>query len=171
MVSDGDRTARAALARLAGPGDRELGRLVRGLGPVAALDLIRSGGPSPAAPLEDGPPDPERLRRWRARLPSVDAHDRPAGDQLGARVVCPGDPEWPTQLDDLADARPLALWVRGDADLRYRCVRSAAVVGARAATAYGVHVAAELAAGLAERDWTPVSGGVSTRPHVIHSAP
>ncbi len=37
--------------------------------------------------------------------------------------------------------------------------RAAAIVGTRAATAYGEHVAAELAAGLADRDVTVVSGG------------
>src|SRR4029077_8927363 len=37
--------------------------------------------------------------------------------------------------------------------------RAAAVVGTRAATAYGEHVAADLAAGLVERDVAVVSGG------------
>jgi DNA processing protein len=37
--------------------------------------------------------------------------------------------------------------------------RSAAIVGTRAATAYGEHVAAELSAGLVERDVAVVSGG------------
>ena len=37
--------------------------------------------------------------------------------------------------------------------------RAAAIVGTRAATAYGEHVAADLAAGLAERDVAVVSGG------------
>jgi DNA processing protein len=32
-------------------------------------------------------------------------------------------------------------------------------VGSRAATAYGAHVATELAAGLGVRGWTVVSGG------------
>jgi DNA processing protein len=37
--------------------------------------------------------------------------------------------------------------------------RSVAVVGARAATPYGAHVATELGYGLADRGWTVVSGG------------
>jgi DNA processing protein len=37
--------------------------------------------------------------------------------------------------------------------------RSVAVVGARAATSYGVHVTTDLAYGLAERGWAVVSGG------------
>lgn len=56
-------------------------------------------------------------------------------------------------------ARPLVLWLRGQADLRFPCLRSVSVVGARAATAYGTHVAAEMAAALAERGWAVISGG------------
>jgi DNA processing protein len=37
--------------------------------------------------------------------------------------------------------------------------RSVAIVGSRASTAYGEHVAGELAAGLGERGWAVVSGG------------
>jgi DNA processing protein len=51
------------------------------------------------------------------------------------------------------------LWLRGQADLRYACLRSVSVVGSRAASAYGTHVATELAAGIAERGWNAVSGG------------
>jgi hypothetical protein len=61
-----------------------------------------------------------------------------------------GDAEWPTHLNDLGDARPIVLWLRGTADLRLTCVNSVAVVGARAATGYGNHVAVEMAAVLAE---------------------
>jgi DNA processing protein len=75
------------------------------------------------------------------------------------RLLCPGEPEWPTRLDDLGDARPVILWVRGRADLRFTCLQSVSVVGARAATGYGEHVATEMAAALAERGWTVVSGG------------
>jgi len=46
----------------------------------------------------------------------------------------PGDAEWPSQLDDLGDTRPLLLWLRGTADLRLACVKSVAIVGSRAAT-------------------------------------
>jgi DNA processing protein len=57
------------------------------------------------------------------------------------RVVVPGDAEWPTQLDELGDARPLLLWLRGSADLRLTCVNSVSIVGSRAATGYGQQVA------------------------------
>ena len=100
------------------------------------------------------------LRRWSARLGAGPARSVLLGWQrAGIRLLCPGDPGWPGQLDVLGDARPWALWVRGAADLRYACLRSVSVVGTRAATPYGEHVAAALAAGLAERGWSVVSGG------------
>ncbi|MDD9204906.1 DNA-processing protein DprA, partial [Georgenia sp. 10Sc9-8] len=72
-------------------------------------------------------------------------------------LVLPGDPGWPGGLDDLGVRRPFALWVRGPA--RLERPGAVAVVGARAATAYGEHVAAEIAAGLTDRGTTVVSGG------------
>src|SRR6266542_196027 len=100
------------------------------------------------------------MRNWRARLAEIPAErDLAAAELAGMRLVCPGDSEWPTQLDVLGDARPYALWLRGRADLRNSCLRAVSVVGARAATAYGAYVAAELSAGLANRGWVVVSGG------------
>jgi DNA processing protein len=100
------------------------------------------------------------LHRWAARLGQVPP-DRmlEVWRRNGIRLVIPGDAEWPGQLDVLGDARPWGLWVRGDADLRYACLRSVSVVGTRAATGYGTHVCIELAVSLAERGWTIVSGG------------
>jgi DNA recombination-mediator protein A len=57
----------------------------------------------------------------------------------------------------------LLLWLRGTADLRLTCVNSVAIVGSRAATGYGNHVAIELAAVLAERGIGVVSGGAYVR--------
>jgi len=71
----------------------------------------------------------------------------------------PGDPEWPGQLADLGNEQPYALWLRGNADLRFSCLRSVAMVGSRAASAYGSYVAAEFAASVAARGWAVVSGG------------
>ena len=109
----------------------------------------------------DGLPGLDRaLRRWAGRLGEAPAEpDLDAWRQAGIRLVCPGDPEWPSQLEVLGDARPWGLWVRGSGDLRYACLRSVSVVGTRAATAYGSHVCTEMVATLAERGWTVVSGG------------
>jgi DNA processing protein len=51
------------------------------------------------------------------------------------------------------------LWVRGAQRLDELVDRSVAIVGSRASTAYGEHVAGELAHQLGERGWTVVSGG------------
>jgi DNA processing protein len=53
---------------------------------------------------------------------------------------------------------PIALWVRGSARPAEVFERAVSVVGARAATGYGEHVAAELSYGLANLGVTVVSG-------------
>jgi DNA processing protein len=55
-------------------------------------------------------------------------------------------------------APPIALWVRGAGVLDELCDQAAAIVGARAATGYGLHVAGEFGAGLAAAGFTVVSG-------------
>lgn len=153
-IGEDERLARAWLTRVIEPGDEIGGRWLRQLGPVALTR--RLGG--------EGDPLPGvRPARW-AGLRSRAAHARPEHDlatahAAGARFVCPGDLEWPAQLDDLGDARPIGLWVRGTPSLRMWALRSVAVVGARACTEYGAHTAAVLGAELAERGWVVVSGG------------
>ncbi len=101
----------------------------------------------------------DRMAALRTRARQADpAHDLTTAASIGARFVIPGDAEWPSQLDDLAAARPLGLWVRGAPNLRHWALRSVAVVGARNCTPYGAHTATNLAAGLAERGWVVVSG-------------
>ena len=100
------------------------------------------------------------LAAWRARLELAEPErDLAVGAASGARLIVPGDVEWPTQLDDLGYARPYGLWLRGNGDLRFSCLKSVAIVGSRAATAYGAHVAAEFGASLCDAGWTVVSGG------------
>ncbi|MGI3785699.1 MAG: DNA-processing protein DprA, partial [Janthinobacterium lividum] len=85
----------------------------------------------------------------------------------GVRFVVPGDEEWPGGLDDLAGLEPvqrrggvpLGLWLSGPGLLAALAERSVAVVGSRAATAYGNGVAADLGADLADAGFTVVSGG------------
>lgn len=160
---DAERRARVALSFLADPGDPVLGAALRSR--TAAEILALTAGADPAGDLWlSADPEADALsratRKWRRRLslvPSVARHA--AWQENGLRLVVPSDPEWPSQLDDLGDARPLLLWVQGSADLRYACLRSVSVVGARAATGYGVNTGLHLAAGLAERGMTVVSGG------------
>jgi DNA processing protein len=64
---------------------------------------------------------------------------------------------------DPALAQAIKRWrarlARGVAALRLSCINSVSIVGSRAATGYGSHVAIELAANLAERGVAIVSGG------------
>ncbi|MGW7080666.1 DNA-processing protein DprA [Streptomyces sp. NPDC054866] len=149
-----ERLARVALTRILEPGDEVGGRWLRESG---AVDVVRR--------LVEGE---ERLDgvtpvRWeglRARAGKArPERDLAVARDAGVRFVCPGEAEWPVQLDDLGDARPVGLWVRGRPSLRIWALRSVAVVGARACTEYGAHMAADLGAGLAERGWVVVSGG------------
>src|SRR5690606_6988025 len=61
--------------------------------------------------------------------------------------------------DRVSGSVPLVLWAIGPARLDDVAGRAAAIVGTRAATAYGEQVSADLAAGLAEHDVAVVSGG------------
>jgi DNA processing protein len=85
--------------------------------------------------------------------------------ELGGRLVTADDDEWPTlAFAAFAGVQrpdgdpPMVLWVIGPARLDEVAARSAAIVGTRAATAYGEHVAADFAAGLAARGAAVVSG-------------
>jgi DNA processing protein len=151
-----------ALSFLAEPGDAVLGAALRSRSAAGILAAVTGADNSGQIALAAGPEDPAlsaALRKWRGRLGLVPPVSRLAAwQQGGLRVVCPGDPEWP-QFDDLGDARPLLLWLRGSADLRYSCLRSVSIVGARAATAYGTSVGVEMGAALAERGVSVVSGG------------
>ncbi|WP_371499455.1 DNA-processing protein DprA [Kitasatospora sp. NBC_00374] len=152
--SDQERRARATLSSIVEPGDAVIGRRLLSTTASALLEVI-SGRTAP------GPDDlsSARLASYRARLRAVDPG---AGlervEARGGRFIIPGDCEWPSQLDDLGDTRPIGLWVRGTGSLRLLALRSVAVVGARACSAYGAHVAGELSAQLAERGWVIVSG-------------
>ncbi|WP_136520418.1 DNA-processing protein DprA [Cellulomonas telluris] len=169
MSGGADREARAAWSALVEPGDEVAGALVSTCGAAPALAWVdaalAAGRPDwgwlHARAGETGDPTRRRvtaaLRRWAVRRPHVHAgRDREAAARTGARVVVPGDAEWPRGLDDLGAAAPFALWVRGEAP---RADRSVALVGARACTPYGERVALDLAVDLARQGWQVVSGG------------
>ncbi len=151
-----DRTARVALGRLAEPGDPRLASLVAELGAEEVYAFLRRERDRSGVATEVA-----------ARLHGLDPEDdlrRAAAG--GIRFVCPGDAEWPSRLGDLDRAgvlhrsggAPLGLWLRGNGDLAALCERSVAVVGARSATTYGVAVAGEMAAALAQQGVGVVSG-------------
>ncbi|MFC9329437.1 DNA-processing protein DprA [Kitasatospora sp. NPDC057015] len=153
-LADPERLARATLSRLTEPGDAGMGRWLARAAATTVVECIRDDRASEESGL-----DPGRLAAYRARLPGVD----PVADlervcTRGGRFIIPGDTEWPSQLDDLGVGRPIGLWAVGTGSLRLLALRSVSVVGARACTSYGAHVAGELGAQLAELGWVVVSG-------------
>ncbi len=150
-----ERWARAAWAFLTEPRDREVTRLLGECGAVEALVRLRAGKLSTHNGCD-------------VRLPELDLDGQArAARHHGVRVLVPGDSEWPLGLDRLRDP-PYCLFVRGTPDLGALVERSVAVVGSRAATEYGLRVAADLADGLAAQGFTVVSGaayGVDSAAH------
>lgn len=162
-LPDDPRLALMLLSSMIEPGDAELDDLLGDIGPIEVVKRLWEGEV------------PERLRRLTSAIVACthDPADRAAQIEAatkasGARILIPGDPEWPDQLRDLmlvCDADephvrpPRCLWVRGEQDLARLCRRSVAIVGARAASEYGQHLADDLAADLTEAGWVIVSGG------------
>lgn len=107
----------------------------------------------------------EQDSAWVRKSATVEIEQIKRATQLtGARFLIPGDPDWPGGLDDLGPVRvagaggaPLGVWVKGDAAV-LSSGRSVALVGSRAATSYGSHVATELAADLGLQGRPIVSG-------------
>lgn len=155
---DDVRRARAYLLRVAEPPAVSLAGYVAARGPVTAARHVRAGRVPDAV-----------LRETAARRDQdlVD-DDFAAAARVGARLVVPEDTEWPTRpVAALAAAAgegrswatpPLALWVRGTAPLQDAFDQAAAVIGARAATGYGEHVAAEFGYTLAASGVTVAAG-------------
>ncbi|MCU1538430.1 MAG: protecting protein DprA [Humibacillus sp.] len=143
-AADGDRWARAALSRLAEPGDKEVHTLLTEVGSLETVQRLHEGTGT--------------LSRFAARVAQLDTdRDLEIAATVGARLVVPDDDEWPERLSGIA-LPPWCLWVRGPLHLASTVERSVAVVGSRTATSYGEQVSADLAAGLARRGWTVVSG-------------
>ncbi len=142
------------LGRVIEPGDLAALRMFEGVGVVEMWERLRRG--------EVG------TERWTTRMATVEPErDLERAAAVGGRFVMPGDAEWPEQVEVLAEAGqltrragvPFGLWVRGPANLRQVLEQSVAIVGARACSSYGSHVAGELAAGLSAKGFAVVSGG------------
>jgi DNA processing protein len=158
-MTDTTQRAWAYLSRVVEPPCAELAALVARVGPVEAAERVRRGQ------VDDALAQRTQARREIDRT----VEDLELLARRGGRLIASDDDEWPalafTAFGGTAVAarpqgrRPLALWVLGPARLDDAAQRAAAVVGTRAATSYGEHVAADLAVGLAERDVAVVSGG------------
>ncbi|WP_258062295.1 MULTISPECIES: DNA-processing protein DprA [unclassified Rathayibacter] len=183
-----DAAARCGWNSLTEPGDSVAALLIERVGAAEAFAHVVSSSsaeeilaPPHRAPSDEEGPAPapldsevaalqSGLARWRPRLDRRLLFRRlEIAERLGARLLLPGAPVWPESLDDLGPHAPLLLWLRGD-PAAFDPPHRLALVGARAATGYGEHVAAELAAGVAARGVAVVSGGAFGIDAVAHRA-
>lgn len=158
-MDDETRRAWAYLSRVAEPPCSAVAALVGQVGPVESAERISRAAVGP-----------ELSERTSARR-EIDtaAADLEILQRRGGRLITPEDAEWPAlafaafggsaMRDKARSGPPLVLWVIGPARLDDVAERAAAVVGTRASTAYGDHIAADFAAGLADQDVAVVSGG------------
>ena len=102
-----------------------------------------------------------RRLRWNRRMERTLNAEAHMAATCGAWLVTPADPLWPPQLNDLGPTRPYGLWCRGDSRhlLDLASAPSVALVGSRDPSIYGTEATTHLAAELARRGYTVISGG------------
>ena len=102
-----------------------------------------------------------RRLRWNRRMERTLNAEAHMAATCGAWLVTPADPLWPPQLNDLGPDRPYGLWCRGDSRhlLDLASAPSVALVGSRDPSIYGTEATTHLAAELARRGYTVISGG------------
>ncbi len=168
VQTERDREAMLVLASIPGLTARRLHALADRAGAAGAcLDALRAGRGvlpddrrSPAVPLAGVPP-------WAAdrRVPPVDpdlaASLSPDGirerlRECGARMVFPGEPDYPASILDLHDP-PATLFVRGSSPSE--ASGGVAIVGARNCSPLGEEIAARFGRELASAGVPVVSGG------------
>jgi DNA processing protein len=166
--------ARAYLSRVAEPPAAALAAYVEEVGPRVAARRVRSGATNGPGALPPAVASETAARRETERAEA----DLALLAARGGRLIVPEDPEWPTLalaglgyvagpdggagMEGAAGrdgpAVPLALWARGPGRLDGAPRGWVGMVGARAAGEYGLWVARDWAAELADRGTTVVSG-------------
>ncbi|MET3805074.1 DNA processing protein [Nakamurella sp. UYEF19] len=174
VAGDPVRRGWAGLLRVFEPSSGDVVDYVSRVGPVAAWRAIKERR-APRAVLSPTAARTENLTP--AQLEELVDVDLAAAAGVGARIIGPGDAEWPEAAlvaFSMATARgtkysvaPVALYVRGRplADLPFGAL---SIVGSRANTAYGQRVAADIAMGAADAGFTVISGaafGIDTVAH------
>lgn len=102
-----------------------------------------------------------RRLRWNRRMERTLNAEAHMAATCGAWLVTPADSLWPPQLNDLGPARPYGLWCRGDSRhlMDLASAPSVALVGSRDPSIYGTEATTHLAAEMARRGYTVISGG------------
>lgn len=143
-----DLQARLVISIAGEPGDERVGQAVAEFGaPEAVQNWQRGSGASAMVKSINRVLASREIEQAVKSLNSVQG-----------RFITPEDCEWPIALDDLDLATPVGLWCVGAGSLGELAKRSLAIVGARAATAYGERIATDIAAHAAQEFATVVSG-------------
>ncbi|WP_054683587.1 DNA-processing protein DprA [Microbacterium sp. No. 7] len=158
-----ERLARVILACTSGPGDTATARLVNTIGAVATIQHLLE----PPAGAQYGE---DLWRSWVVPRLSVEHAQAAidASERLGVEIVMPGDAGWPGCMSVLGDEAPFALWVLGDSSRLSQ--PGVGILGSRAATGYGAHMAGELASDAARDGFVVVSTGAYGVPAAAHRA-
>ncbi|MCL2810928.1 MAG: DNA-processing protein DprA [Clostridia bacterium] len=144
---------------------RQFARLMEVYGSVEGIDKALGGFSVREGAL---PVSATALRKLReARRPAAMNDVERAMKRADIRLVARDDAEYPPLLRHLDEDAPIALFVRGQAELRFP--RAFAIVGTRRCTRYGALAAERIAAGLGAAGVAVVSGlarGVDTAAHL-----
>lgn len=130
------------------------------VGAVAVARLAREAAGSVAAAYACFP----QRRDWDGKEPDWEG-EMARAERMRVRIVALCDADYPPQLREIASP-PLALYVVGSVEALSRA--AVALVGTRAATAYGRETAERFGCELARRGWTVLSGlarGVDAAAH------
>lgn len=152
VVSVRDYRARLWLSIVTHPGDAEVGQLVDEIGALQAARVIKNRGGARSLPT----------------AADVD-HAVHRLHSLGAEILYPGHPGWPSSLDDLGPHKPLALFVQGSAEV-LSAGRLTGVVGTRKPSRTGIESATLLSDHLVHNGHTLVSGGALGIDAIAHRA-
>ncbi len=163
-----EEAALIAWSAMAEPADVVAGELVAAIGAAEAIEWVRCGARSLTAAASSLHGRCTRdiaaaavlaHERWERRLVVAEEPHFRRAQAVGAIVLTRGGVGWPVALASLGAAEPFALYVRGSGDLDEAWRGGVAIVGARSSTAYGSHMAADLASGLASAGRAVMSGG------------
>ncbi len=146
-----ERRALALLTYICEPGSH-IARAAHTRDPASVVAAVRTG--EFGVDIQDS-----ASHRWRdLDIDAVLNRCANSGSGITGGFVTAFDDMWPQQLNDLPDP-PLGLWFKGHEPASILGSACVAIVGARAATQYGQRIAMAMAADVAGRGFTVVSGG------------
>jgi DNA processing protein len=163
---DPRRQALAGLLRICEPPVATLAQLIDEIGVIPTWSAVRFRNEAVLGPELFRITEPRVAGRSPDQMADAATRDLELAASVGARLVGPWDQEWPAEaIEGLALIKshpaaalgaPIGLYVRGrklpDTS------RAVAIVGSRAATPYGLRIAAELGGDLAAAGMAVVSG-------------